>query len=261
MTGAATIAPPRGRPPGAAWGSGGTARAVAPIVLGVSVVAVWQLIAGSGLVEAYLLPSPAAIGAEIIEFWPSMVSAGAITGLNALVGLVAGSLIGIIAALVASTRRSLDGMLAPIVAALAVIPIVALAPVLNTMFGADSQTGRQLIAALAAFVPVFLNTARGLRQTQPVHRDLMRSYAASNAQIMRTITLRTAAPFTFTGIRLASSLAVISALVAEYFGGPRGGLERVPARVGLRGRRDHPRVGVLARRLGARTTGLSSTVT
>ena len=221
MTGAATIAPPRGRPPGAAWGSGGTARAVAPIVLGVSVVAVWQLIAGSGLVEAYLLPSPAAIGAEIVEFWPSMVSAGAITGLNALVGLVAGTLIGIISALVASTRRSLDGMLAPIVAALAVIPIVALAPVLNTMFGADSQTGRQLIAALAAFVPVFLNTARGLRQTQPVHRDLMRSYAASNAQIMRTITLRTAAPFTFTGIRLASSLAVI---VAEYFGGPRGGL-------------------------------------
>jgi NitT/TauT family transport system permease protein len=224
MTAAATIAPPRPRPQGAAWGSGGTARTVAPIVLGVSVVAVWQLIAGSGLVEAYLLPSPAAIGAEIVEFWPSRVSAGAITGLNALVGLVAGTLIGIIAALVASTRRSLDGMLAPIVAALAVIPIVALAPVLNTMFGADSQTGRQLIAALAAFVPVFLNTARGLRQTQPVHRDLMRSYAASNAQIMRTITLRTAAPFTFTGIRLASSLAVISALVAEYFGGPRGGL-------------------------------------
>ena len=167
MTAATTISPPRARPRGDAWGSGGTARAVAPILLGVTVVAVWQLIAGSGLVEAYLLPSPAAIGAEIAEFWPSMVSAGAITGLNALVGLVAGSVIGIVAALLASTRRSLDGMLAPIVAALAVIPIVALAPVLNTMFGADSQTGRQLIAALAAFVPVFLNTARGSGRRSP----------------------------------------------------------------------------------------------
>lgn len=207
-----------------AWGSSGAARTIAPLALGVTVVTTWQIVAGSGLVEAYLLPSPAAIGAEIVEFWPSMVSAGGITGLNALVGLIAGSILGIVAALVASARRPVDGMLAPIVAALAVIPIVALAPVLNTMFGADQQTGRQLIAALAAFVPVFLNTARGLRQTQPVHRDLMRSYAATSAQTMRTITLRTAAPFTFTGIRLASSLAVISALVAEYFGGPRGGL-------------------------------------
>lgn len=204
--------------------SGVGMRILAPIALGAIVIAAWQFLAGSGLVEAYLLPSPEAIGAEIVEFWPSMVSAAGQTGLNALVGLIAGSIIGILAALIASATRVVDGMLAPIVAALAVIPIVALAPVLNTMFGADAQTGRQLIAALASFVPVFINTARGLRQTQPVHRDLMRAYAATPWQSMRTITLRTAAPYTFTGIRLASSLAVISALVAEYFGGPRGGL-------------------------------------
>lgn len=199
-------------------------RAIAPIVLGLVVIGVWQALAGSGLVEAYLLPSPAAIGEEIVAFWPSMISAGGITGLNALVGLVAGSVIGVVAALIASASRLFDGMIAPIVAALAVIPIVALAPVLNTMFGADSQTGRQLIASLAAFVPVFITTARGLRQTQPVHRELMTSFAATPWQVMRTITLPTAVPYTFTGIRLASSLAVISALVAEYFGGPRGGL-------------------------------------
>jgi len=217
---------PRARPPVGPLGRTvtGAERAIAPVVLGGAVIGIWQLLAGSGLVEAYLLPSPAAIIAEIIEFWPSMLSAAGITGLNAFVGLVAGSLLGVVAALVASTSRLLDGMLAPIVAALAVIPIVALAPVLNTMFGADSQTGRQLIASLAAFVPVFITTARGLRQTQPVHRELMTSFAATPWQVMRTITLPTAVPYTFTGIRLASSLAVISALVAEYFGGPRGGL-------------------------------------
>lgn len=214
----AASAPMRDAPPSAAQ------RILAPIVLGVGVIGAWQLLTASGLVEAYLLPSPAAIGEQIIEFAPTMLSAAGITGLNALLGLVLGSLLGVLAALAASSARPVDGMLAPVVAALAVIPIVALAPVLNTMFGADSQVGRQLIAGLAAFVPVFITTARGLRQTQPVHRDLMRTYAASRWQIMRTITLRTAAPYTFTGIRLASSLAVISALVAEYFGGPRGGL-------------------------------------
>ncbi len=217
-TAPSTSAPMRDAPPSAAQ------RILAPIVLGVVVVGAWQLLTASGLVEAYLLPSPSAIGEQIIEFAPTMLSAAGITGLNALLGLVLGSLLGVLAALAASSARPVDGMLAPVVAALAVIPIVALAPVLNTMFGADSQVGRQLIAGLAAFVPVFITTARGLRQTQPVHRDLMRTYAASRWQIMRTITLRTAAPYTFTGIRLASSLAVISALVAEYFGGPRGGL-------------------------------------
>ena len=203
---------------------GALQRVLAPIVLGVVVIAAWQFLAGSGIVEAYLLPSPAAIGEQIVVFGPSMLSAAGITGLNALIGLVVGSLLGVLAALAGSSLKAIDGMLAPVVAALAVIPIVALAPVLNTMFGADAQTGRQLIAGLASFVPVFITTARGLRQTQPVHRDLLHTYAASRGQIMRTITLRTAAPYTFTGIRLASSLAVISALVAEYFGGPRGGL-------------------------------------
>lgn len=201
-----------------------TTHVLAPVVLGVVVVGLWQALAGSGLIEAYLLPSPAAIVGEIVAFAPSMISASGITGLNALIGLVIGTVLGILTAILASVLRVVDGMTAPVVAALSVIPIVALAPVLNTMFGADSQFSRQAIAALASFVPVFINTLRGVRQTLPVHRDLMRVYAASPGEIMRKVTLPTATPFVFTGIRLASSLAVISALVAEYFGGPRGGL-------------------------------------
>lgn len=74
------------------------------------------------------------------------------------------------------------------------VPIVALAPVLNAMFGADSEMGRRVVASIAAFVPVFVNSLRGLRQTTPLHRDLMRSYAASGSQTFRTLTLPTAAP-------------------------------------------------------------------
>ena len=197
---------------------------IAPIVVGLVFLSVWQLLVGVVGVSDYLLPSPAAIAEEFVAFAPAIAAATLVTGTNALIGLVVGTILAVVLAALAARWQAVDGMSAPIVAALAVVPIVALAPVLNSMFGADSQFGRQAIAALASFVPVFVNTLRGLRQTRPVHRDLMRSYAASSAQAFRVVTLPTAAPFLLTGIRIASSLAVISALVAEYFGGPRGGL-------------------------------------
>ncbi|MDX2376661.1 ABC transporter permease [Microbacterium sp. LRZ72] len=201
-----------------------TVRVVAPIAVGVVALAIWQLLVTVGGVSEYLLPSPASILDELVEFAGPIGDAALITGTNALIGLVVGGVLAIGLAALASQWRAIDGMSAPIIAALAVVPIVALAPVLNSMFGADSQFGRQSIAALAAFVPVFLNTLRGLRQTRPVHRDLMRAYSATAGQGFRTVTLPTALPYLLTGVRIASSLAVISALVAEYFGGPRGGL-------------------------------------
>jgi NitT/TauT family transport system permease protein len=154
----------------------------------------------------------------------SVVAGSLHTGGNALIGLVVGTVVGVLVAVAAGAWRVLDGLAAAAVAALSVMPIVALAPVLYTMYGADVETARQLVAALAVFVPVYLNTLRGLRQVRPVHRDLMRVYAASTRQQQLAVTLPTAAPYLFTGLRIASSLAVISALVAEYFGGPIGGL-------------------------------------
>tara|TARA_R110002051_G_scaffold170689_1_gene241262 strand:- start:1571 stop:2422 length:852 start_codon:yes stop_codon:yes gene_type:complete len=201
-----------------------TLRVVAPISFGLIVLVIWQLLVTVGGVSDYLLPSPVSIVTELVDFWPSVVSATALTGTNSLLGLLVGSLVGIIAAALAARWSIIDRMSAPIVAALAVVPIVALAPVLNSMFGADSQFGRQAIAAIASFVPIFINTLRGFRQTTPVHRDLMKAYAANSGQMLKSLTLPTARPFILTGIRIASSLAVISALVAEYFGGPRGGL-------------------------------------
>ncbi len=199
-------------------------RVVAPIVVGVIGIGLWQLTVTVGGVDDYLLPSPASIAREFNEFAPDIIAAAMTTGSNALFGLVIGAIAGILLAIFASWSAIVDRMSAPVIAALAVVPIVALAPVLNSMYGADSEFGRRAIAALAAFVPVFINALRGLRQTLPVHRELMHVLGASHVQALRTVTLPSAAPFVLTGIRIASSLAVISALVAEYFGGPRGGL-------------------------------------
>jgi NitT/TauT family transport system permease protein len=197
---------------------------VAPLVFGVVFVGLWQLVVSALHIDPYIVPAPSAILAEVVDNLGSVVSGAAHTGLNALLGLVIGTVVAVVAAVLASALRVLDLMAAPIVAALSVMPIVALAPVLYTLYGASVETARVLVAALAVLIPIYVNTLRGLRQTRPVHRDLMRAYAATSTQQAWALTLPTAAPYLFTGLRIASSLAVISALVAEYFGGPVGGL-------------------------------------
>ena len=204
-------------------GSGAQA-VLAPLAFGVAFLGLWQLLVVGLAIEPFLVPSPLAILRQLGANFGLVLDGSLRTGANALVGLVAGTVVGVLAAVVASVWRLADSLGAPLVAALSVMPIVALAPVLYSMYGADAETARQLVAALAVLIPVYLNTLRGLRQVRPVHRDLMRAYAASTRQQQLAVTLPTAAPYLFTGLRIASSLAVISALVAEYFGGPVGGL-------------------------------------
>jgi NitT/TauT family transport system permease protein len=199
-------------------------RWAAPIVLGVVALALWQaFVVGAGI-KPYLLPSPTAIVEQLLLVIPLVWSAALATGMNVLVGLVVGAVVAILAAIVAARSRMADTLLSPTAAALSVMPIVALAPALNTMFGTTSTTPRRIVVSVVVFAPVFVNTLRGLRQVQPVHRDLLRAYAATPRQITRTVTIPGALPYLFTGLRIASSTAVIAAVVAEYFGGLQNGL-------------------------------------
>jgi len=199
-------------------------RVVAPVVVGLVMVAAWILVVDVLAIAPRALPSPIAVVNELLLRSGIIGEDMAITATNALVGLAVGTVAAIVLAALAATFGPVDGMLAPLVAAIAVVPIVALTPILNSMFGASSQFGRQSVAAIAAFVPVFVNVLRGLRQTRPVHRDLLRATAATGIQTFRVLTLPTALPYLLTGLRIASSVAVIAALVAEYFGGPADGI-------------------------------------
>lgn len=199
-------------------------RIVAPIAVGLAMLGLWFLVVDVLHSAPKALPSPVAIVGDLVKHNGIILEDMGITATNALVGLAAGTVIAIVLAALAASARPIDGMLAPIVAALAVVPIVAITPILNTMFGASSQFGRQYVAAIAAFIPVFVNVLRGLRQTRPVHRDLLRASGASAGQTFRVLTLPTALPYLLTGLRIASSVAVIAALVAEYFGGPADGI-------------------------------------
>ena len=200
------------------------ARVAAPVAVGVILLTLWFVVVDVLHAAPRALPSPVAIITELAKRSEIILDDMQITGTNALLGLLAGTLVGIVLAAIAAASGPVDGMLAPLVAAIAVVPIVALTPIFNTMFGASSQFGRVAVAAIAAFVPVFVNVLRGLRQTHPVHRDLLRASGASPWQTLRVLTLPTALPYLLTGLRIASSIAVIAALVAEYFGGPADGI-------------------------------------
>lgn len=197
---------------------------IAPIVLGAAVIGLWQVLVTALDVDPFIIPAPDAIWQQVVDNRTTIVDGATATGRNALLGMIGGALVGILGALVSHAVRIIDQMAVPVVAAASVVPIVALAPVLYTMFGAAVDTARILVAGLSVSIPVYLNTLRGLRQVTAVHRDLMTAYAAGPVQVARTVTLPTALPYVFTGLRIASSLAVISALIAEYFGGPIGGL-------------------------------------
>ena len=199
-------------------------RIVAPLLVGALLLAVWLLLVDIVRVPPTLLPSPWVISDEFVTHFGIIAEDAITTGTNALLGLVIGGTIAVVLAALAARFTPIDGMLLPIVAALAIVPIVALTPIFNTMFGASVQTGRVLIAALAAFVPVFINMLRGLRQSQPVQRDLFSAYAARGGQTFTKLTFPSALPHLLTGVRIASSLAVIAAVVAEYFGGPADGV-------------------------------------
>jgi NitT/TauT family transport system permease protein len=195
-----------------------------PLLFGVAFLALWEAFVLVRDVDPFVLPRPSAIFEQLRDNLDTILEATWATGRNALVGLAAGLALGLVAALLASRLRALEELLTPLAAAAAAIPIVALTPILNTMFSSTSTTPRRLIVVIYVFFPIFVNTLRGLRRIEPVHAELMRSYAASPWTTTRVVRLPGALPFFFTGFKIASSGAVIAAIVSEYFGGLQEGL-------------------------------------
>jgi NitT/TauT family transport system permease protein len=204
-----------------------------PIVWGILCLAGWQLFVRLANVRSYVLPAPSDIWSAALDHHSRIISAAGHSGMNALIGLLGGVVAGVLLAALATRLPIVGGAITPLVAGLAAMPIVALAPLLNNMYSPLSPLPRREVVAISAFVPVFFNVLRGLSQLAPVHRELMQSYAASGTAVLRTIRIPSAMPHFFTGLRIASSLAVIAAVVTEYFGGLQDGLgSRITSSVG-----------------------------
>jgi NitT/TauT family transport system permease protein len=195
-----------------------------PVLFGIAVLLIWQLVVVLAQVPAFLLPAPTAIATQIGAQLPTLVSTTLVTGANALIGLVAGFVLGVALALLAARSRLVYELSTPVVLAASAVPIVALAPVFTTMFGSTTEIPRRLVVTIVVLVPVFVSTVRGLRQVLPVHAELMTALAATPGQFARFVRLPGAVPYIMTGLRVAAPAAVIAAIVAEYFGGLQNGL-------------------------------------
>lgn len=143
--------------------------------------------------------------------------------LEALLGYAAGVLAGLALALLAVRFRFLERGLLPYAALLSSVPIVALAPVVIKAAGLGWWS-KTIIVAITVLFPVVINTVRGLHSASPMLLDLMHSYAAAPAQVFRDVRWPSARPFIFTALRVSSTLALINAIVAEFFGTEGRGL-------------------------------------
>jgi len=194
-------------------------RIPALVVFGLGIVA-WQWLFPDVLgVERFLLPRFSDVVNTLWDERSTLWSAGWFTFKEALGGFVLGSGAGIVVALVLSRWRRLGGALMPYAIAASAIPIIAFAPITNAWFGLLSPWSKIVISAVLCFFPVFVGTLRGLTSVRPESLELMRSYAAGEWTVYRRLRVPTSLPFVFTALKVATVLAMIGAVVGDYFGG------------------------------------------
>ena len=192
---------------------------VPALVVLVLVFVVWQESIAVFHIKKFLAPQPTAIGST---FWTNrheLISAGWFTFQEALGGFAIGCGLALVVALVLARWRGVGRALMPYMIAANAIPIIAFAPIMNAWFDPFSKFSKMAIAAVLCFFPVLVNALRGLTSVRPQSIELMQSYAAGEIETFRRVRIPTALPFIFTSLKIATVLAMIGAIVGEYFGG------------------------------------------
>lgn len=201
-------------------GSSRLAEWLPPALVFVGVLVLWE---GSFLlleVKSFLIPRPTQIAAALESEWSTLSRGFVYTGLEALGGLAVGTALGTLAGLATARWSMARDILVPLGTGASTIPIIAFAPITTNWFGLDNPLARVAIVALLVFFPVMVNTIRGLTEVDPAAIELLDSYAASNVDVLRKVRIPNALPYWFTALRIAVTLSVIGAVVAEFFGGP-----------------------------------------
>jgi NitT/TauT family transport system permease protein len=175
-------------------------------------------------VERFLLPPLSDILRTLWEEGDTLWGAGFFTFKEALGGFVIGCGLAILAALVLARWKRLGGALMPYMIAANAIPIIAFAPITNNWFGLLNPLSKMVIAAVLCFFPVLVNMLRGLTSVRPSSIELMRSYAAGEIEIFRRVRIPNSLPYLFSALKVATVLAMIGAIVGDYFGGSQEAL-------------------------------------
>ena len=206
---------------------------VIPILFGVWLLILWQLITTGFKVPAVLLPPPSAIGARFAASIPTLWADFQQTFLKAvIIGYVVGCGSAFIVAIAIDRSPFLQKGLMPIGNLVSALPIVGVAPIMVMWFGFDWQS-KAAVVIIMTFFPMLVNTIAGLNDNSSIQRDLMKTYAASYWQTLFKMRLPQAMPFIFNALKINSTLALIGAIVAEFFGTPTVGMGfRISTEVG-----------------------------
>ncbi|MBS0123507.1 ABC transporter permease [Thetidibacter halocola] len=200
------------------------ARLAVPLIFGATLLGMWELLVRGLEVPTVILPPPSQIAGTFAEntglLWRDFVQ-------TILKGAVSGYVIGcgaaFLTALLVDRYDYLRLGLLPLGNFMAALPIVGTAPILVMWFGFGWQS-KAAVVVLMVFFPMLVNTVAGLQDTTTMQRDLMRTYASSWGQTLMKLRLPAALPFIFNGLKITSTLALIGAIVAEFFGSPTLGL-------------------------------------
>ncbi len=196
-----------------------------PVVVAVAFLVLWAGWAGGS--PGSIIPPPSAIVAAGIEEQSLLLASARATFIEAIGGLLLGTLAGVMVAFAAARWVITRDVLLPIAIGASAVPLIAVAPILNNWFGITNPLSKMLMAALLVFFPVMISVTRGLVEVPPAALELMRSYAATQSEVLRKVRAPNALPYFFTALKVGTTLAFIGAIVAEYFGGTSEVLGRV----------------------------------
>ena len=195
-----------------------------PAMFGLAILVAWEAGTRGGNVPTVLLPAPSVIWARIVSNLPILYADFVQTFLKAvLAGYVIGNAVGLAIAIAIDRSPFLKRGLLPIGSFVSALPLVGIAPIMVMWFGFDWPS-KAAVVVIMTFFPMLVNAVAGLNVTVSMERDLMRSYASSYWQTLFKLRLPAAAPFIFNALKINSTLALIGAIVAEFFGTPVVGM-------------------------------------